>query len=822
MFEEILEIVKRRVVSRGEFYKLIDRINDSDAEVHIKYSLHDSVGEVFTYGRGREEPASNTFTFKLKNPYTVEVQIWQKDDILSNDFCKTLFKEFWNHEMCNDTSGLQTSENDTFCAKCDITMAEWSEQGKIAVVMMDLDNMREVNNSTNHNRGSEIIKTFAEIVFRNASKDAVVIHQSGDEFNIVFKYDDYITILDQMYSIYNAVIHDEKLKVIDKPLTMSIGIWLVDNGEDFNLRNLRTTAEDVYLKKGKNDVKQRNSIRIDKNDNKVDLSKCSNTNYKLAFSRVLGNVRNTNLFHNVYLDFIAQQVSKCKVDKIQGIVNSLLEWINADEGDGLRVTTCTSKWDTKAQLSKGDIAFSVFQGILRNEEIIGQKISIKVDEQYFKIQVNNNEVFQRESGINEFRTDWKCDKYEPITEKIDVRKVLLVKAGYQPIEDLPEDLFGAIVRVDSRPSIGGGLPDFWEAGLAEIIFDLEKKPNITNIILTGDIEHTKRIYKYINTINDWSDNTKHYIARKTFKSERQVNEIANKISDRKIVLSTSTQIIDYIFDTYKNGLSFIESEETLNRDREKYFLKRDLHYKDTRLKKSDGCRVDTIRKAYPMVLEILRNAKSKRKMIDQARRELIELTDFKIVLRNPKDDLIPEYYKGDDEEIKSYYQGVFGEKGLFTSNLNKYNQISSMIEHVKQAITGENFYSTRRALLVIQNEGESESNYSPYGLVSIWLAPRYINEENTVNNIYEKQERNVVIDFSYTWRTVEALVGLPYSMYGSVEFAGELVKKIKDKVNDPDIKISLGEVTYIAYSLHMFTDNETKEIVRGIINEVSM
>lgn len=132
-----------------------------------------------------------------------------------------------------------------------------------------------------------------------------------------------------------------------------------------------------------------------------------------------------------------------------------------------------------------------------------------------------------------------------------------------------------------------------------------------------------------------------------------------------------------------------------------------------------------------------------------------------------------------------------------------------MLKHVVVAITGEHEYATRRAILVVENEVQIGNNYSPLGLVSIWLAPRFVGKK-------------VVIDYSYTWRTVEALVGLPLSMYASIMYAENLTNQIINKTQNSKCDVEMGTVSYLAHSLHMFTDTESMNIVRGIINEVSI
>ena len=97
----------------------------------------------------------------------------------------------------------------------------------------------------------------------------------------------------------------------------------------------------------------------------------------------------------------------------------------------------------------------------------------------------------------------------------------------------------------------------------------------------------------------------------------------------------------------------------------------------------------------------------------------------------------------------------------------------------------------------------------PLGLVSIQIMPRIVGSK-------------IKIHFSYTWRTVEALVGLPYSLYGSVKYSEYMLEQIAKQlsINKSNL-IEIGDVTYIAGSLHMFLDDYGQGIARRIVNEVS-
>ena len=97
----------------------------------------------------------------------------------------------------------------------------------------------------------------------------------------------------------------------------------------------------------------------------------------------------------------------------------------------------------------------------------------------------------------------------------------------------------------------------------------------------------------------------------------------------------------------------------------------------------------------------------------------------------------------------------------------------------------------------------------PLGLVSVRIIPSYAG-------------RHLSLGFSFTWRTVEALVGFPYSLYGSVCYAEHLADLVSNKLpSTHGSRVDVGFVSYVAHSLHYFVDDYAQRIAKTIIDEAS-
>ncbi len=196
-----------------------------------------------------------------------------------------------------------------------------------------------------------------------------------------------------------------------------------------------------------------------------------------------------------------------------------------------------------------------------------------------------------------------------------------------------------------------------------------------------------------------------------------------------------------------------------------------------------------------------------------------ELTDYKIILTKPLEESIPWFYENDKQSFDDYYEDNFlKEDGTFYNKLNANDQVeivtNHIVDHLKKS-NNKNIINTRRAIIILDNE-INEGKLEPVGLVSVRIYYD-LSTDGSIN-----------INFTYIWRTVEVIVGLPYSMYGSICYSDFLLKKVIEKLGHEEnlainIKnIKLGNLTYIAQSLHMFRDNYSENIAKNIVDEATI
>jgi hypothetical protein len=377
--------------------------------------------------------------------------------------------------------------------------------------------------------------------------------------------------------------------------------------------------------------------------------------------------------------------------------------------------------------------------------------------------------------------------------------------------NVPNCLFADIIVVDDRPTIGGGLPDFWEATFARLFNTMNKNKNIDEIFVLGDVRNGEKTISKLKSVSEWEKDID-TLASKIGVKSKKIQHCIEIIKNNVHYVNSSIELLKIMSLQVNKSSRFLKPIEKDDHFQNTGFLKRQIDLTPFLLNKQDGIKVKTIAEAFPLILDIARDESQKNKIRDQAGEMLGELIDFKVQLTDPSINTIPDFYLQEKGDFEHYFQTQFlTPEGLFGKHF-ELKQKKAVIKHIVKSISNpRSAFATRRAVMVIPHEIINEDDISPLGLISVRIIPRFTE--------YFK----IILSYSFTWRTVEALVGFPYSIYGSVKFAEHLTQEIK---SDPGLKnsedVRMGEVFYVAHSLHIFTDDYGQAIAKKIIDEASI
>ena len=826
MIEKDIDILNNQLYTFDQFNTLlidtiISVVYKDTACIYMTLKADDQ--PIYNFGIQGKGTPDQQYKVDINARFKVSIFIWNtpKSKQVEHDILENLIKTFWHVTLCDPEVGIISFKNPDTEAVIDNTIKSWRKTQRI-LSCTNIKILTTDKNSTD---------MFAILCFllSTFTKTGIIINVSEFEYDIIALIDEENEIVREEHLICQGI-----QKYIGEDTKLKVGATLLSPGNYSSYSNIHTLAQKVCEKNPFSIPLTNIMFRV---DNGIDEPETGFNSAKLALLRCINNVNKKDVFHNLYLDYISYYVAHFKINKagddIVELRNRLYELIryihfNNSEVASFRSSCESISTDSSIKVSNFEIALSILKGILANPFSFEKQVTLSIAET-ITVSVESMHVFITNEVENIEKLNWNCEKNVFFKDDIFSRDTILIRSSTEDF-NIPKDIFFDVIVVDGRPSLGGALPDFWAAPLSQLITAMEVNANFKTILLWGSMDYINEIHYLLSNIKKWrnydeagirtdkyAEESKidnqlsiEYISHKTFQGYEKVSKFKRKFADNLKPLQDANELFDFLYSN-SNPLSRIETSPIVSYANR--IINRELKYDSIKLDIIDGIRTTDLSVAFPTVIEIIRNQYHRDEDInaylDRSGRMLYELDNFKIVLLNPLNEQLPEYYKYDEQNLKKYYEKSFGTPdALFRSKMEDNNQFTHALLYIKSCLEKRD-YAARRAIIVIPNDNHSEKDYSPLGLVSIQIAPR-------------RKVESIVVDISYTWRTVEALVGLPYSLYGSIEFSKFLCEEINALFKQNDmIKIQLGKITYNAYSLHMFLDQETKNIARGIVNEAT-
>jgi|GEM_PF-2098598 len=775
---------------------------------------------------------SNTSEIQGNRSGELIISLWSKP--LSKKFNYTgifqnLFEAFWKPNIRAKPSGLitiQHMEDGKKFAQNRLADTILQEQN-CAVLYVDLDKFKDVNDRFGSEKGDQLIEQFAALLERITKSRGIPLNKGGDEYVILYPNGSYENSLLLAFEISKAI-ESAEYKIDNIKIGVTIGIDVNINFENPKLFSNLVSDSETILKATKR--QKRGLTRIFKNSNidNIELPIADALNLSLCITKC--GTLNSMPYQNVWLNTLSKYVSKeiqnhgFSYEIVRDCVKEFIAWADFNFDNRFIKTTSikSAEPDIEPVISQLDICIAASHGIfnahLKKEGVLNacdpeKTLNIKYNptQSLAALELSSGEIlYTNAHDTGKLSNSYNFGYIVKQTHEITLLPkcfcvATLIKIGHDPIF-FPNEIFDEIITVDDRPVKGGGLPDFWELTVARLIYELSNNPNITEIFLIGNQKYGSRTIAKLKDAENWDESIIH---KKTGIPIQIIRE--TKLRLRNItIIEDNKELLQKLANILKEKKEIFPIKKVVSLEKDHRFLRRDLNLEKFSLTKDDGCKVDTIREAFPIMLEIARNPQETEVIIDQAGQQIHELIDFKVLLKNPLKQCIPDFYSNEEESLKKYFETEFldTEKGLFGKVFQENNQLDHVLKHTIEAIIRSPPYATRRSILVVPHK--TREGVSPLGLVSIRIITRYSNEK-------------IVLNYSFTWRSVEALVGFPYSIYGSVMFGNHLTKRIKSMLPDAlQNHVEIGFVSYIAHSLHLFSDEYSQIIARSIISDASL
>jgi GGDEF domain-containing protein len=421
------------------------------------------------------------------------------------------------------------------------------------------------------------------------------------------------------------------------------------------------------------------------------------------------------------------------------------------------------------------------------------------------------------NGTKQLVTRWVPEQPKPNS----LSPCLAVLAGTKALQlkSLVAVWAAGVFYIDDRPVISGHLPDFWQRNLARIVVECLRNPNIRHIILIREKHDSVR-----ETINWLKGACTHTPAGNTLAdstqswNDEQIGQIssATTITHAQLVHFRKRNIHLLEIDPNENSV-WKAAYECFHAGVQQLKALGSPDFFPWRLDKPKGepgpeneFKCSKLSQAYPHVLRALRH-KNCPVYVEPHGEQLAELTCVHIHIRNPNIDDLPAYWAKSSKELNEYYQRAFAHGSLFGRRFYDWgakgdqkgsDQVDRAINFTMDAIKKTDI---ARRIILATPEPPGTTDPDPLGLTAVYVFPRFRGEP-----------KSWYVDFIWVWRSVEAIVGFPFSAHGSVRFSNEFVEKVKVRLGSTDFNVRMGELTYIAISMHLYCDPADLAIARHI------
>lgn len=693
----------------------------------------------------------------------------------------------------------------------------------VAVLFGDLDNFKNLNDQAGHERGDEAIRLVnRELHDLCLHHGGLPFHPSGDEFYLILPDRGLLPMMEALFGLKKRIeaqpFKDKAGREHKVGLTLGLKFLYGSLGVE-KLKTALIEAEDAtkYILKGKK-AKRRGKLSISGTSSAASTSIDSEEFGKLAALMARRNALTAAaVFRDPRLGMIQSAVRGFQLGSTQAFeehLRNVLNWLDIEPADSCTVESILLETAPKA-IPKIALAVAIASGLLQarvnapGSKLVDLRVRFSKDGRRACVIDGGNHVIGEKlssgaAGICEVVIDSPNSGRRPcvlVGVQIGLQDQLKLAGG----NPLPHELFTRVVVVDDRPNSGGGLPDFWQAALAQVCAVACSGPDLVYVFAWGKTSSNSETVLRLRSAADWPDDEIAYLAGVASKDVRALQpkfrSNTQLVVDAASVVNALYTIAPVVHPASRPELT-VELTDTDSPQRAMLQVQH--------LQATDGLRCRTAAQAYPIIIDTLRKAQT-RPSSDDAHQPLRELVAFKLTLETPSLFTVPTYLRNQEADMVRYAEGVLlSESGRIRKGLDSKKQMRAFKKELLACFAGEVPRSTRRACLVVPHVPTPDGNPSPAGLVSVWASPR-------MNDSVER-----TVDWVFVWRTVEAFIGLPYSLYGSIKLAQTLLLELNEgQPKGISTPFRLGELTYIALSLHMRSDGVHRRIAKRIVDESS-
>jgi len=724
--------------------------------------------------------------------------------------------------------------------------------GVITAAHLDLDFFKQVNEEFGEPGGDEVLREFSTRIRRAFGNDCIAVRKGGEEFSLFFPCAGLSSVLPRLER-FRQMMEATSFSHINRPNTCSIGIasfpiYVAASEPPKELADAlldeAMLAEKRAKSEGRNCIRLAGAVATTPNDDTDEILRDDLVEAVLWARQNLSPHDTSNFgseLHTFLAEYLIDQFRDSTIARLTKVLTSSMRTFGITVTPARPMLDYTTPGGTPV-INSVKLASIAIHALLRlaisgcgplesehqltlsvaNHDASGKYLAIHIqragdDVGHVSIwatgptQPDLNVYAGRVWTPRESQTGG-VPRWMPPIKGPSLAPVLLLAIGQPSLQLHLQPWVAAVVEVDDRPVSGGGLPDFWQSNISRVIHAVLNNPNIERILAVGDETKATRTLEVLENIPGQSTSRL---------AQRLSIEIEAIEAFRKRKLAISRTPAERPMALQAMERAYFEAEETLSAAGEP----RDLREERQRQRRipttgfstgvdllhTDGIRCGTLAEAYPRIIDMLRSI-SGLGHCDHMSRKFCELTGFKLILETPTVESIPYYWSQEVTSLNEYVDKQFVQTdGLFAQALRGTGSVGLGKDQYREAVMAaasaiQEGVASRRIIMIT---GHPHGDWNkPLGLVCVHVVPRVV-------------KGRWKLHFQWVWRTVEALVGLPFSAYGSIQQSETILKEVNQKLksvfSERPVPVEMGEVVYIALSLHMFLDEGDKDIARTIV-----
>lgn len=244
-------------ISEGECYSILKRKSMCENCVSIRAYNENKTFIKLDYNEGSIYSVIAIPINRYGEKYVLEGIIDITDSMLLNKSNSVSVKEVYN--KVNNLNNLVITDELTGCynrryinERLPVEINEHKEKGKkLAVVIMDIDNFKTINDMYGHQVGDQVLKETGSLIRRNIRKDCDwVSRYGGEEFLIVFKNMDNENLVHNTERIRKSI-EKHVFKNNDSYFSLTASFGIIEMSDEFNEMDKIISEADKKLYKAK-------------------------------------------------------------------------------------------------------------------------------------------------------------------------------------------------------------------------------------------------------------------------------------------------------------------------------------------------------------------------------------------------------------------------------------------------------------------------------------------------------------------------------------------------------------------------------------------